>query len=159
MSAVSVLRRIYYDAPNFWKADAAGLSSSDVGTAEADPNEGMRPSNNPRMAQLVSSEVKGQPGMHAPVIDLDFPAHLYPSRTPGHFHLWLDKPMTWREYKALLKALYKAGVIERGFYVMSVKRGKSFLRVPVVPGKRFYYGTTRPDLGETADRPEIELAF
>lgn len=153
----SVLRRVYYDAPNFWRADAAGITSvtSQKRDPVSDPNEGVRVSDNPRHAELVSSHVKGQPGQHAPLIDLDFQAHLYPSRTPGHSHLWLDRPISWRKYKRLLRALYRAGVIERGFYVMSVKRGASFLRVPLKSGysTRQCVVVARPDLGDPPPSP------
>lgn len=67
---------------------------------------------------------------HRPVLDIDFPAELIPSSTPGHFHLYLDKPMTWRKYEALLEALAKAGLIERGFANASIERGFSAARIP-----------------------------
>lgn len=81
-------------------------------------------------ANLVSSRLPN--GMHAPVIDLDGPHNLVPSSTQGHSHLYLDTPMTWRRYKLLLRALWKAGVIEEGFYRNSVRRGFSSVRPPGV---------------------------
>lgn len=81
-------------------------------------------------ANLVSSLLPNK--MHAPVIDLDGPHNLVPSSTPGHGHLYLDTPMTWRRYKTLLRALWKAGVIEEGFYRNSVRRGFSSVRPPGV---------------------------
>lgn len=69
---------------------------------------------------------------HAPALDIDIPSRLVPSSTPGHFHLYLEHQMTWRRYKRLLRALYKAGIIQRGFYKLSVKRGATFLRKPGV---------------------------
>jgi hypothetical protein len=79
-------------------------------------------------AEVVTSELEG--GMHAPALDIDMPCELRPSKTLGHHHLLISKPMSWRKYRRLMKALWKAGVIEKGFYRMSVKKGYSSLRVP-----------------------------
>ena len=74
----------------------------------------------------------GEWQMHRPMLDLDFPATLIPSTTEGHFHLYLDKPMTWRKYKRLLRALGEAGIIEHGYMQASLERGYSSLRLPWV---------------------------
>lgn len=70
--------------------------------------------------------------MHAPVLDLDFPAALIPSSTPGHFHLYLDKSMTWSQYERILKALALGGVIEQGYGEASRARKASFVRDPEI---------------------------
>lgn len=67
---------------------------------------------------------------HRPVLDLDFPARLVPSTTDGHYHLYLDKPMTWTVYVNLLRALAEAGIIERGYANASIQRGYSAVRTP-----------------------------
>ncbi len=85
-------------------------------------------------ATLVSSHVQDT-RLHAPVLDIDFEARLVPSSTPGHYHLFLDKAMSWGKYCRLMKALYKAGVIEKGFYKMSAVRGASFVRTKPTKGK------------------------
>lgn len=71
--------------------------------------------------------------LHAPVLDLDIDHLLVPSGTPGHAHLYLSVPMTWRRYKSLLRALHRAGIIERGFYLAAKNRGYSAVRVPEKP--------------------------
>lgn len=81
-----------------------------------------------REATLVSSKLVD--GQHAPALDIDLPCRLVPSTTEGHFHLFIDKPMSWRRYKALLKALKNAGVIEEGYYGASVRRRMTMLRMP-----------------------------
>lgn len=68
--------------------------------------------------------------MHAPILDLDFPCHVVESSTPGHSHLYLDKPITARKYRRLLKALWKAGMIEEGYYRASLTRDATHLRHP-----------------------------
>lgn len=86
-------------------------------------------------AEIVSSKLDDKlfgTAMHAPCIDLDIPAALVPSSTPGHFHLYIDKVMPWRKYKRLLKAMVKAGLVEEGYYKVSCRRKETHLRVPWV---------------------------
>lgn len=68
--------------------------------------------------------------MHAPVIDIDFPAVLIPSSTPGHFHLYLERPVKWSAYVRMLEAMSDAGLVERGYVRASVARGRTFVRKP-----------------------------
>lgn len=87
-------------------------------------------------AELISSRLVGDRFQraasltHAPILDLDLPARLLPSRTPGHHHLYLDMEMTWRRYKALLKALAKAGVVEESWAKASIRGQQTLLRPP-----------------------------
>lgn len=69
---------------------------------------------------------------HAVALDLDIPAYLVPSSTPGHSHLYIDAKVPHHRYMALLSALADAGVIERGYADVSIKRGRSDLRLPWV---------------------------
>ena len=84
----------------------------------------------PANADVVTSMLPD--GRHAPVLDLDVPHRLVASTTEGHSHLYLDVPMSWRNYKKLLKALAKAGVIEHNYMAMSINRGHSAVRMPWV---------------------------
>lgn len=70
--------------------------------------------------------------MHRPILDIDFPAGLVPSTTEGHFHLYLDRPMTWLKYKRLLLVLAEVGIIEHGYAHASIDRGYSSTRLPWV---------------------------
>jgi len=87
-------------------------------------------------ANLISSEldypydsaVPADEHLHAPTLDIDFPIQCYESSTPGHYHLLIERPMTWKQYKKFLYALMKAGIIEEGYYKASIKKGGSFLR-------------------------------
>lgn len=81
-------------------------------------------------AQVVTSEMYGSPGQHAPVLDIDFNVEVVPSSTPGHFHLYLDKQMDWPTYRDLLIALAAAGVIEDGYALASIRRRHTAVRVP-----------------------------
>lgn len=88
-------------------------------------------------ANLIGSLMEAEPPdrpdwetMHLPVIDIDYQAHLVPSRTPGHYHLYLERPISWGKYKNVLRALADAGLIERGYCEASISAKQSFARVP-----------------------------
>jgi len=87
-------------------------------------------------ANLISSETNA--GCHLPVLDIDYSAELVPSTTPGHFHLYLNKPVSWAKYENVLKALSEAGLIEEGFYRNSVKRQATYVRPVGVKKTNFY---------------------
>jgi hypothetical protein len=84
-------------------------------------------------ATLISSKIPGTDDEHGPVFDLDFPARLVPSSTEGHFHLYLERPISWRKFRLVLWAMWKAGLIEKGYYRNTVRRGAAYVRVPGVP--------------------------
>lgn len=117
----------------YWKA--AVLRDEYGGTYEV-RNQAPEPE-----AILVGSQAAVQPErygwmngkmLHYPAIDIDYEARLLPSSTPGHFHLYLDHVCTWRQYKKVLKAMAKAGLIEMGYYKMNRPRKQTFLRKPGV---------------------------
>lgn len=96
---------------------------------------------NEENANLVSSIEEDErgvaTGMHLPVIDIDLPAHVEPSTTPGHGHLYIDKPLTWREYITLLHVLAGLGIVEPGYVAVAEKRGATFVRRPGVKKEVF----------------------
>jgi hypothetical protein len=71
---------------------------------------------------------------HAVLLDIDYPAYLVESSSPGHYHLYLDPPLGVRheDYMELLALLGRIGIIERGYAEVSIKRGHSDLRLPWV---------------------------
>ena len=94
-------------------------------------------------ANIVGS-LNTESGLHTPQLDLDLPHAYVPSSTEGHGHLTLTGlSLSWKEYKRLLKALHRAGVIQDGYYGYAVARGQTFLRLPHVKKER-------PDGQETA---------
>lgn len=101
------------------------LWSDDYGTYSSRDQCGIN------QAEVVSSSLVGSK-MHAPALDIDLPAWLIPSSTSGHNHLYLDRELTWRQYKRLLKALGRAGILEKGYVKASIKRKETHLRVPWV---------------------------
>lgn len=88
----------------------------------------------PLGANLISSKVEGFSDKHMPTIDIDFPCRLVPSRTPGHFHLYIDKEVSADDYFYLLDAMADAGVVQRGYADASRKHGASFLRTAPLNG-------------------------
>lgn len=84
-------------------------------------------------ANCVSSRVDaaGSP-RHAIILDLDIPAYLVPSSTPGHSHLYIDTTTSEEAYFKLLDALADAGVIESGYATASKNKGGTHLRLPWV---------------------------
>lgn len=81
-------------------------------------------------ANLIGSLTEN--GMHAPVLDLDYPVEVYPSSQPGHSHLYLNKEISWENYKVLLSLLATVGLIEPGYANASINHGQSYLRPPGV---------------------------
>lgn len=79
-----------------------------------------------KAANLVSSQTTD--GFHAPVIDLDVPAMLIPSMTRGHHHLYIDKRLTWIQYKKLLDVMVEIGLVERGWVESGEKWESTFVR-------------------------------
>lgn len=73
-----------------------------------------------------------QDGWHTVMLDLDVPVRLVPSSTTGHWHLYIDVAMPWWRYRRLLRALKTAGIIEPGYYSVSVARKHTALRLPWV---------------------------
>jgi hypothetical protein len=88
-------------------------------------------------ATLVSSRLN-LPGIdvHMPVLDLDVEAHLVPSSTPGHTHLYINQTVTWEKYEALLHALADCGILQRNYVRHSIgRRHATFARYPGVTKK------------------------
>jgi hypothetical protein len=82
-------------------------------------------------ATVITSEVDAPgPRRHRPILDIDFPAQLVPSTTPGHFHLYLDVEVPHEAYMILLDALSAAGIIEPGYARASKARGHTDARLP-----------------------------
>lgn len=95
----------------------------------------------PSLATAVTSVTRDQsiPGttpfaetMHKVVIDLDHDARLVPSSTPGHHHLFIDKPMRWDQLVRLLCVLAEVGLVEPGYVSASIERGHTSVRLPDV---------------------------
>lgn len=79
---------------------------------------------------LISSEQES--GLHMPVIDCDYAIQAVPSSTTGHYHLYIDKPITWGSYSDLLLGFLQAGLIEAAWYDNAMRDRRSYVRLPNV---------------------------
>jgi hypothetical protein len=80
-------------------------------------------------ANLVCSNMK-EGDLHLPMFDIDMPAMLLRSSTRNHYHLYIDKPMTWENYEKLLDVLGEVGILEPGYVAASKRRKCTQLRTP-----------------------------
>lgn len=61
-------------------------------------------------------------------LNCDFPHTYVPSSREGHGHLYIDVEMsTWR-WAVLMTVLRWAGVVEKGYWIWSLRRGGNFVR-------------------------------
>lgn len=84
-------------------------------------------------AMLLTSDtgrVEYGDALHKAVLDLDMPARLLPSSTPGHHHLLIDRLIPWDVYLELLRALARAGLFESGYVGAAERRGHTAVRLP-----------------------------
>lgn len=87
-----------------------------------------------KKANLVSSLCSD--GYHMPALDIDMPCELVPSSTEGHFHLYIDKPMTLMAYKKLVQAFIDAGIVEPNIMKYMDMNGMTALRPRGVKKKK-----------------------
>lgn len=69
---------------------------------------------------------------HAPALDLDVPARLIESSTPGHYHLYIDVECEWAAYVRLLDAMVACNILEPNYVEACKRQGATFLRPPGV---------------------------
>ena len=81
-------------------------------------------------ANLVSSLCES--GRHAPTIDLDLPARLVESSTPGHHHLYVDVELSWPRYLILLLGFTLSGLMGPSYFTHSLRRRMTMVRKPGV---------------------------
>lgn len=82
--------------------------------------------------------------VHLPCLDLDVPARLVPSSSPGCSHLFIDVPVSWDQYERLLDLLSDMGIIEAGYAEASIARGMTMLRTsPTKPPEQKERSATR----------------
>ena len=109
------LNRIFKDAfPSVWRSlfDNAHRGNS---WASYSPPHGRRPD-----------------GLLEIAVSLPEGAHLEPSSTSGHTHLYIDIPLTRWQWFRLNLAAALSGVVEREFFIWSLRRGANFVRQPGV---------------------------
>lgn len=63
-------------------------------------------------------------------INFSVPADLIQSSTIGHFHLYLDKELTYAVYKTLIETFVDVGILQQGILRRFNTSGQTFLRPP-----------------------------
>ena len=91
-------------------------------------------------ANLVSS--LSENGKHRPTLDIDLPCKLVPSKTEGHYHLYIEKDLTHEQYMYLVNALADVGIVGEGIRKQMYVRGMTFLRTN--PDDKQYVGGQSP---------------
>lgn len=125
--------RKYFFLADLDKRNGSGTAPEDA----AIDNEDRQPAT-AETANLVSSEVgyPNLPGMegkfHKPVLDFDLPIRAIPSTTEGHFHLYIDRAMSWDDYEKLLTVLGEVKLLEPGYVGAALRRKATFVRPPNV---------------------------
>lgn len=87
---------------------------------------------------LVSEASVAEASADAWKVELQIPysAQLLPSRTPEHYHLYIEQAVDWESYRQLLGGLMYLGVVEEGFYDAGVQREMTFLRKAQMIGQQ-----------------------
>lgn len=132
--------------------DSDDPNHSDVRGFTQDPHLATAVTSRVRDDQVVFNPFAKEGFVHKVVIDLDHDAKLVPSSTPGHHHLFIDKPMSWDNYVRLLCVLAEVGLVEPGYVSASIDRGHTSVRLPHV--KR---DTPRSELAEALERSDAAL--
>jgi len=50
--------------------------------------------------------------------------------TDGHYHLYLDKRLTWKQYEKLLEVMAEVGILEKGYVQAAKAQGMTLVRKP-----------------------------
>lgn len=100
--------------------DGAGEPTDDLNKAEVVTSR----------VDTIDSEDMILHGRHRPILDIDFPVVVLPSSTEGHHHLYLDKTLTWGQYRKLLEVLSEVGIIEANYAKASIARHHTAVRLP-----------------------------
>jgi len=84
------------------------------------------------------------PDIHMAIFDVDLEVQAIPSKTPGHYHLYFDRRMSWRQYKKVMKAMAEAGLVDKQWVKMTIRRKQGMLRMPRLGSLK-----VRTEYGET----------
>jgi hypothetical protein len=69
-------------------------------------------------------------GMTSVGLPFRAPIELVPSSTPGHFHLYVEAPLAWDDYLALMRTMAEAGLLEPAWVALCERRRMALLRKP-----------------------------
>lgn len=98
--------------------------------------------------------------LHMPLLDIDgVEMKVVPSSTPGNYHLYIDKLLTWSDYVRLMDMLVELGIVDPKFVHMSKMRGMSFVRKPEEKKQAKAVVTSGPTVSQLLRRGFEEECF
>jgi hypothetical protein len=80
---------------------------------------------------LITSKMHGS-DLHLPCIDIDLPIEAIPSKTAGHYHLYIEKPLTYEQYDKLLSVMAEVGIVEEGYWKAFQAQKMTLVRLPPI---------------------------
>lgn len=110
-----------------WQVD--NLGDDRVGSDQIDPNTIRRNDAEGKLRLQADGNLWGSSlgmAMHAPILDLDFPHSYVPSKTEGHGHLYIHKPVDAKMLAELLNLLHRMGLMGMGNVHQFEVRGQLF---------------------------------
>lgn len=114
-----------------WPDDLANIANTGAEyqfTGAVDTPEGKQPNLISSQMVISSSSPPVVAEEHLPLFDFDFPCELVPSQTEGHYHFYMNKPITWDAYVNVMWAMAEAGLLERGWVACSIAQKFASLR-------------------------------
>jgi len=88
-------------------------------------------------ANIYTSQIRwDSKDRHMIALDVDVPVQVFPSRKPGHYHLYIEKPVSSTSMLRLVGLLAEMGVVEEGYANASIDRGFTALRAPWMPKRQ-----------------------
>lgn len=103
-------------------------------------------------ANIMSS--RGKDGMNYLLLDIDDNAEVWPSTTPGHYHIVFKEPFNKRDFENVVETLHSAGIIARGNYNQYRTDGALYLRTPWVKKGMTDELVEKGEIGPTYDSVE-----
>lgn len=129
-----VADRLRFHHPNitasgYVNEDAAGYQAErNTDDDEDGPVNDLLEPTRERPANLVSS--RRLDGSHSPAIDVDTEVVAVPSRTPGHWHLYMPNVrLSTEQYFRLLEVMTECGIVEQAYLDHARERGQTLLRL------------------------------
>lgn len=119
--------KVRWEAPDYIEAGEWG-----------DNGDGREVTTDPEKVEAFSSKTGALfcTPMHALVLDIDVPAWLVPSSTPGHSHLYVDLSVTEDDLWDFLDKAAAIGLVEVGYVSACKSRGMTSVRAPwIVKGQ------------------------
>jgi len=108
-----------------WRADKLQEDTDMQGYKQLEP---LHPETDWDKINLIGSRVVGTMNRHRPIFDFDFPVTVVESSTPGRYHVYLHRQISWEQYEAILDAMEDAKLLNPGWVRSAVAHQCATLR-------------------------------